>query len=201
MTDEVVGAWWYAGRRCLRTLLLLVPAVSAGCSGSGQDEAGITGRGGALAAYEPPSVEFCTAIDRIVENQPAAYAALRGVSQAGDQWRGTVVPPGLEDCSIVGTRPGDSQYICWGPSVAGRSELHRLEPVFDSTMSKIDRCMSPQAGAARLTRGPVRSFAGGERVALWRDSISAPGPGLSLRLEENAQTGAYTLSLSALSLR
>jgi hypothetical protein len=178
--------------------------VLAACSGTREPEPPGSGdaHGGILVSSSVPSAEFCDMLSRIVAAEVDAFSSLRAAPQGLDQWRGSLVPPGLADCSIVGARPAGSQYVCWGPSVPSRAELDRLEPVFQATVGKIDRCLGPQAGpGARLTRGPVISFAGGERVALWRDGVGSPAPGLSLRLEEELASGAYTISLSAVTLR
>ena len=196
-----LGLWRFPGWGRRAACAALVLAACSSDRSAGPPTSGGT-PGGVLMGSATPSSEFCNTLHRIVAAESEAFMTLRAAPQGSDQWRGSVVPPGLADCSIVGTRPAASQYICWGPSVATRAELSQLEPVFQATVAKIDRCVGPQAGpAARLTRGPVISFAGGERVALWRDGLTSPAPGLSLRLEEELRSGGYTMSLSAVTLR
>ena len=176
-------------------VLALAACSTSGGEGPGRPSTALS------TADATPTPEFCGALARILGGGSDGFSTLRASAQAFDQWQGLVVPPGFATCSIVGTRREASQYICIGPSIAGRRDLDRLDGSFRATAAKIDRCLGPQAGGqARLAAGQTLRFAGGERLALWRDRLGE-GPGLSLRVEEEVGTGAYTLSLTALTLR
>jgi hypothetical protein len=179
-------------------MAVVAAAALAGCRTGEDVRAGGSENVVPTTVAAVPTPAFCNAIDGILAAETDAFAGLRAAPQGVELWSGAVVPPGLEGCSVVGDRRFAAQYICWGDRVRDRAGLDRLTPAFTRMQTQIDTCLAGRAGP--VSRGPVRSFAGGERLAVWRGNGS-PAPGLALRLEEDIGGGGYTLSLSGVTLR
>jgi len=177
---------------------LVALAALAGCGKEHPaGEAAPAGPGPAASVRPDPA--FCSALDKIAAAEPQAFDPLRGGSIAPNVWAASVVPKGLGSCGIVGSGRFRAEYVCVGQSVATRGALDRLEPLFDGTMRQIDACLAPPGG--RFVRSPVMRFAGGERLAVWRDGTTAPGAAFTLKIEEDVGTGAYALRLGAETFR
>lgn len=172
---------------------LLLAVACAGDKDNSDTNAAIAA-GGAVTG-------FCNAVIQIANAEPTGFAGLRAKPIGMSAWAGRVIPEGFRSCSVEGSARFRAEYVCWGEDTQG-SDGSALRNSFDQASQAIDSCLARGAAGHRYQRSQTFDFAGGERIALWRDMAGGPGPGFSLKIEENlSQAGRYSIRLGTMTLR
>lgn len=192
-------------KACPWLLLLLI----AGCGGADRPPPPAPQRQAALppAAAEPVEDEatrrarFCGELARVIDAEPAGFAAMRGTALGERSWDGRVVPSGLRDCRVEGDYYPGASYVCRGESLAGGSAALLL-PGYRELVQDVGYCLEQPIWYPRLWRqGQDFEFAGGERQTIWRDGGSGPKPTVALKIEEDLAGRFYYLRLAVASDR
>ncbi|SNB70006.1 hypothetical protein SAMN07250955_10793 [Arboricoccus pini] len=175
----------------LSTLLLAV--ACAGDKDTNDTEA-VIASGGAVTG-------FCDGVLQIARAESAGFASLRAKPIGMSAWTGRVIPKGFRSCSVEGSARFRAEYVCWGDDAQG-DDGSALQGAFDQTSKAVDSCLASSTPGHRYQRSQTFEFAGGERIALWRDMAGGPGPGFSLKIEENlSRAGRYSIRLGTMTLR
>jgi hypothetical protein len=144
--------------------------------------------------------QLCRSVERIVADEPRAFAELRGAPDGRRAWGGRVVPVTMTECRVEGDYYPGASYVCHGHESWG-GDAAALERPFRELARDLDQCLGrPSWGGRGWERGQTFSFAGGERLITWRYGGNVQRPALTLKIEEDIGRDLHYLRLAVLTM-